>query len=324
MPHDHGNDHDEHGHGGHGHDGHGHHHGPGHSHAPADFGRAFAIGTALNVAFVVVEVVFGLLGNSVALLADAGHNLSDVLGLLLAWGASRLVKHRPTTRFTYGYRGSSILAALFNGLLLMAAVGGIAWEAIGRLFDPQPVAGVTVMVVAGVGIVINGVTAWLFAAGRADDINLRGAYLHMVADAAVSAGVVAAGLLILFTGWLWLDPLVSLAVIAVVAWSTWALMRDSVKMSLDAVPDGIDPDAVRAFLNGRPGVDGVHDLHIWPMSTTETALTCHLVMAGGHPGDGFLRGLAHDLEHRWRIHHPTVQIETDPHTACPLAPDEVV
>jgi len=305
----------------------GHDHGSGaghHDHAPKDFGRAFAVGIALNVGFVLAEAAFGYLSNSMALLADAGHNLSDVLGLVVAWIAAELAKRPPSPRYTYGLRGSSILAALFNAVFLLLAVGAIGWEAIVRLFEPQPVASVTVTVVAGIGIVVNGVTAWLFASGRDADLNIRGAYLHMAADAAVSAAVVVAGIAILFTGWNWLDPAVSLVVAFVIVWGTWGLLRDSAAMSLDAVPRRIDPAAVRDFLAGRPGVAQVHDLHIWPMSTTEVALTCHLVMPGGSPGDPFLVELAHELQHDFGIAHSTVQIETDPGTVCALAPDHVV
>ena len=300
------------------------HHEHGHSHAPANFGMAFGIGVALNSAFVIAEVVFGLLGNSVALLADAGHNLGDVLGLLVAWVASVLVKRAPTAHFTYGLRGSSILAALFNAVFLLVVVGGISWEAIQRLSQPQTVAGVTVMVVAAVGIVVNGVTAWLFASGRKGDLNVRGAFMHMAADAVVSAGVVVAGLVILLTGWHWLDPLTSLAINAVIIWGTWGLLRDSFTMSMGAVPPSIDPRKVRAFLEHLPGVAGLHDLHIWSMSTTETALTAHLTMPTGHPGDKFFVEAAHELEEDFGIGHATLQIETSPETACALAPEQVV
>ena len=306
--------------GGHAHD---HAHGGGHGHAPASFGRAFAIGVALNLGFVVIEAIFGILSNSVALLADAGHNVSDVLALAVAWLASELVKRAPTARFTYGLRGSSILAALFNAVFLLLIVGAISWEAIWRLGAPEPVAGKTVMIVAAVGIAVNAVTAWMFAGGKGD-INARGAFVHMASDAVVSAGVVAAGFVIILTGWLWLDPVVSLAINAAIVWATWGLLRDSLGMALAAAPSDIDPAAVRSFLAGQPGVDGVHDLHIWAMSTTEVALTCHLVMPGGHPGDDFLHRLAEDLAHRFRIGHSTAQIETDPASACALAPDEVV
>jgi cobalt-zinc-cadmium efflux system protein len=319
MSHDHNHDHHDH------HDGHDHEHGPGgHSHAPASFGRAFAIGIALNAGFVVLEVVFGLLGHSVALLADAGHNLSDVLGLLVAWVASILVRRAPTLRFTYGLGGSSILAALFNAVFLLVVIGGLSWEAIGRLFHPQPVAGGTVMIVAAGGIVINGVCAWLFASGREGDINIRGAFMHMAADAIVSLGVVVAGLVILVTGWLWLDPVVSLMINAIIVWGTWSLLRDSMVMSLNAVPPGIDAAEVGAILASQPGVQAIHDLHIWGMSTTETALTVHLVMPKGHPGDAFLIELCQTLKTRNRIGHATFQIETDPHNSCALAPAHVI
>jgi cobalt-zinc-cadmium efflux system protein len=323
MSHDHvGHSHD-HEHGAHDH-GHAHTHGEAHVHAPASFGTAFAIGIALNLGFVVIEALYGLISNSMSLLADAGHNLGDVLGLGVAWLASVLAGRAPTARFTYGMRGSSILAALFNAVFLLVIIGGLSWEAIRRLGSPEPVAGKTMMAVAAIGILVNGVTAWLFASGRKDDLNLRGAFLHMASDALVSVGVVAAGLLIVLTGWLWVDPVVSLIINAVIVWGTWGLLRDSVEMSMAAVPAQIDPTAVRSFLVGRPGVVAVHDLHIWSMSTTENALTCHLVMPNGHPGDAFLHELAHDLAKRFKIIHATVQIEVDPQMACALAPDEVV
>lgn len=300
-------------------------HGPGgHSHAPKDFGRAFAIGIILNVTFVATEAASGYLSNSMALIADAGHNLSDVLGLVVAWAAAELAKRPPSARYTYGLRSSSILAALFNAVFLLVAVGAIAWEAVLRLSEPPPVAGATLIVVAGIGIAINAATAALFASGRKDDLNIKGAYLHMVADAAVSAAVVVAGLGILATGWNWIDPLVSLAVVVVIVAGTWGLLRDSTAMSLSAVPRGIDPAAVRAFLERRPGVAQLHDLHIWPLSTTEVALTCHLVIPSGAPGDRYLHDLAEALRHDYGITHATVQVETDPDSRCTLAPDHVV
>jgi cobalt-zinc-cadmium efflux system protein len=325
MSHDHdgyAHDHDDHDHDAHDH-GHAHAHG-GHVHAPASFGTAFAVGITLNLGFVIIEALYGLLSNSMALLADAGHNLGDVLGLGIAWLASVLAGRAPTARFTYGLRGSSILAALFNAVFLLVVIGGLSWEAIRRLGSPEPVAGKTMMAVAAIGILVNGVTAWLFASGHKDDLNLRGAFLHMASDALVSVGVVAAGFLILLTGWLVIDPLVSLAINAIIVCGTWGLLRDSVEMSMAATPAEIDPAAVRKFLASRTGVAAVHDLHIWSMSTTETALTCHLVMPDGHPGDAFLHDLASDLAKRFRIIHATVQIEIDPHMACALAPDEVV
>jgi cobalt-zinc-cadmium efflux system protein len=293
-------------------------------HAPASFGVAFAVGIGLNLTFVAVEFLFGVLANSVALIADAGHNLSDVLALVIAWVASALSKRAPSSHYTYGLRGSSILAAVFNAVLLLVVVGAIAWEAVLRLFHPESVASGTVMIVAAIGIVINGVTAALFASGRKGDLNIRGAFLHMVADAAVSAGVVFAGLVIFYTGWLWLDPLTSLVIVGVIVWGTWSLLRDSLAMSLDAVPASIDPQAVRNYLSSCAGVSQVHDLHIWPLSTTENALTAHLVFPGGHPGDQFLLTTATELRQRFGIGHATLQIEISEDTACHLAPDHVV
>ncbi len=308
-----------HGHGhGHSHGGAGQGHGHGHVHAPASFGTAFALGIGLNTAFVLIEAGYGWASNSMSLVADAGHNLSDVLGLAVAWTASVLVRRRPSARFTYGLRGSSILAALFNGVFLLVAVGAILWEAAWRLVHPEPVAGVTVMVVAGIGILINGLTAWLFASGAKGDINIRGAFLHMAADAAVSAGVVLAGLAIWLTGKTWIDPAVSLVIGGLIVWASWGLLRDSVAMSLAAVPPGIDPEAVAAWLRTRPNVAALHDLHIWPMSTTETALTAHLVMVGGHPGNAFLVEAAEALRARFEIHHATLQIEEAGGPACRL------
>jgi cobalt-zinc-cadmium efflux system protein len=294
--------------------GHSHSHqheaGHGHSHAPVDFGNAFLIGIVLNTAFVVIEATYGWLSGSMALIADAGHNLSDVLALMLAWAASVAARRPATGRFTYGYKSSTILAALANAALLLIAVGAILYETITRIADPAPVEGMTMVVVAGIGIVINTGTALLFLRGRADDLNIRGAFLHMAADALVSLGVVIAGLAILWSGALWIDPAVSLVIVLVIAWGTWGLLKDSVKMSLQAVPPGISESAVRGYLAGLPGVEAVHDLHIWPMSTTETALTAHLVMPGGHPGDAFLSEIAGELAHDHRIGHTTVQVET--------------
>ena len=277
--------------GAHHHHDHGHHH----DHPHADFGRAFAIGITLNLIFVAVEVVYGLKANSTALLSDAGHNLSDVLGLAIAWGGAKLAARPPTKRFTWGLRSSSILAAMANGLLLMVALGAIALEAVQRIADPQPVAGPTMMAVAAVGIGINGVTALLFARGRRGDINIQGAFLHMVGDAAVSAAVVVAGLLILWTGVSLIDPVLSLAIAALIFWQTYGLLSRSVAMSLWAVPEGIDYDAVADALAAQPGVARVHDLHIWPSTTAETVLTAHLVMPDGPPGDGFLSALGESL-----------------------------
>lgn len=286
-----------------------HANGHGHSHAPADFGRAFLIGIILNTGFVVIEAVYGWISGSMALIADAGHNLSDVLSLILAWGASVAAKRPPSGRFTYGYKSSTILAALANAALLLIAIGAITYETLNRMAEPAPVQGMTMIVVAGIGIAINTGTALMFLRGRHHDINVRGAFLHMAADALVSLGVVLAGFAILFTGAHWIDPAVSLIIVAVIAWGTWGLLKDSVSMSLLAVPKGISEGAVRSYLVGLEGVIEVHDLHIWPMSTTETALTAHLVIPGGHPGDAFLREIAHELEHHHRIGHVTLQVE---------------
>jgi cobalt-zinc-cadmium efflux system protein len=312
--HDHSHDESKHAHG----------HNHGHHHGPANYNAAFAIGVSLNLIFVVVEAVYGLLAHSLSLLADAGHNLSDVLGLLLAWGAVYLSRKEPTAQWTYGLRRSSILAALANAVLLLIAVGGIGWEAARRFGHPEPVAGGTVMWVAGVGIVVNAVTALLFMSGRKSDVNIEGAFLHMAADAAVSVGVVAAGAVIAYTGWQWLDPTVSIAIVLVITAGTWGLLRRSVRLAMDAVPEGIDPVAVRRFLTELPGVTSVHDLHIWPMSTTETALTAHLVIPGGTTGDAFLAQLAHEMHDRFGIGHTTVQVENGDGVACKLAPDDVV
>ncbi len=330
MPHSHhdsDHDHDaDDGHDHESHDEHEHHHGgPGHSHAPANFGRAFAIGTALNLGFVVVQVVFGLFAHSLALLADAGHNLGDVFGLLLAWWASHLVKSIPTERRTYGLGRSSILAALANAVFLLVAVGGITWEAVRRFHDPTPVAGGTVIWVAALGIAINTATALLFMSGRKGDLNVKGAFLHMAADAAVSAGVVVAGIVILYTGWHWLDPVTSLAINAVIVWGTWGLLRDSTNLALDAVPAGIDTAAVRSYLENLPSVVAVHDLHIWALSTTQTALTVHLVKPDAEIDDGLLARTCEELEGKFGIAHATIQLERgDAAHPCQLAPAHVV
>jgi cobalt-zinc-cadmium efflux system protein len=320
--HEHGQAHDTADQQGHGHD---HAHGHGHAHAPASYNRAFAIGIALNTAFVVIEAVYGVLGNSLALLADAGHNLSDVLSLVLAWAASALAKRLPTERHTYGLRRSSILASLANAVLLLVAVGAIAWEAVQRLGAPTPVAETTVIVVALIGILINGATAAMFLRGRHSDINIRGAFMHMAADAAISAGVVLSAVAILLTGWLWLDPAVSLVIGAVITISTWSLLKESVNLALDAVPAGVDRRAIETFLADQAGVSEVHDLHIWAMSTTEVALTAHLVRPGAGIDDGFLSHICHELRAHHGIHHATLQVEAgDTRYPCHLAPAEVI
>ncbi len=280
-----------------------------HAHGAPSANRAFAVGVGLNLGFVLLEAGFGLWANSLALLADAGHNLSDVFGLLLAWGASYLAARPPTARRTYGLRRSSILAALLNAVLLLVAVGGIAWEAVRRFGHPEPVAGGAVVGVALAGVVVNSATALLFFRGREHDLNVRGAFLHMAADALVSVGVVAAGLVIRFTGWAWVDPATSLAVVAVIAAGTWGLFRESLDLALDAVPEGIDPAAVESYLAGLPGVAAVHHLHVWAMSTTEVALTAHLVKPDGRLDDALLARAAEELRERFGIAHATLQLE---------------
>jgi cobalt-zinc-cadmium efflux system protein len=313
----------DHSHEGSDHEGHDHSHG--HSHAPASFGKAFAIGTALNLGYVLVQVVFGLLAHSLALLADAGHNFSDVVGLLLAWWASRLVKARPTQRHTYGMGRSSILAALANAGFLLVAIGGISWEAVRRFVHPAPVEGVVVMWVAGIGILVNAGTALLFMSGRKEDLNIRGAFLHMASDAVVSLGVVVAGAVILLTGWLWLDPAVSLAVNVVILWGTWGLLKDSLNLAMDAVPEGIEMEKVRDYFESLPGVTEVHDLHVWALSTTQTALTVHLVKPDARIDDELLAHACEELRERFKIAHATIQLERgDEAHPCRLAAEDVV
>lgn len=319
MAHQH--DHHDHSHGDD--HGHGHSHGHvGHSHAPDHFGFAFAAGVTLNTVFVVAELAFGYAANSLALISDAVHNFSDVISLLLAWAALWLARKQPTQQHTYGYRRASILAALVNAGLLLIAVGGIAVEAINRIQEPAAVAGWTVVLVAALGILVNGGTALLFMRGRHGDLNIRGAYLHMAADAGVSFGVVVAALVIMATGWLWVDPAISLGIAAVVLASGWGLARDSVNLALDGVPKGIELAKVKDYLVTLEGVTELHDLHIWAMSTNETALTAHLVRPAGF-NDTFLHGVCEELSHRFNIHHATLQIEASSEV-CKLAPAEVV
>jgi cobalt-zinc-cadmium efflux system protein len=309
---------------GHGHDGrHGHDHG--HSHALASFGRAFVIGIALNLAYVVAEAFYGVAAHSLALLADAGHNLGDVLGLAAAWAAALLTKRQPSARFSYGLGRTSVLAALGNAVALLVITGGIAWEALRRLMEPEPTGGITVMVVAAVGILVNAATALLFMSGRKDDLNIRGAFLHMASDALVALGVVVAGGLILLTGWQWLDPAISLVVSAVIVAGTWSLLRESVHLSLDAVPSGIDRAKVEGYLNELPGIVEVHDLHIWGLSTTESALTTHLVCADSTGHETLLPQVCIELRKRFGIGHATIQFETaEIARLCALRPDHVV
>lgn len=301
---------------------HAHHH-PHHAIDPTQ--RAFAVGISLNLLFVAVELAFGIWSNSLALLADAGHNFSDVLGLLIAWGALLLARRKPSTRYTYGLRSSTIMAALLNAMLLLVAVGGIMWEGAQRLLAPEPVSSYAVIWVALLGVFINVGTALMLQRGSQQDINVRGAFLHMLADAAVSVGVVISGLLMLWLGWLWLDGAISILIALVILFSTWGLFRESFNLSLHAVPAQIDAEKVRGYLAGLPGVADVHDLHIWAMSTTEIALTAHLLMPDGHPGDAFLQTAADGLAQQFHINHPTLQIEIGSDAAaCRLAPEDVV
>jgi cobalt-zinc-cadmium efflux system protein len=322
----HGHAHDKHTDGVHGHShGAGHGHGHGHHHGPASFGRAFAIGIALNTAYVMAEVVWGLMANSLALIADAGHNFGDVLSLSLAWLATRLTRRAPSDRYTYGLRGSSILAALSNAVLLLVVTGGVAWAAILRLTHSEPAAGVTMMAVASGGVAVNAVTAMMFMSGRKDDLNIRGAFMHMASDALVALGVVAAGGLILITHWPWVDPAMSLIIGAIIVAGTWSLMRESLDLALHAVPTSVDRTAVMDYLAGLPGVSEVHDLHIWGMSTTETALTAHLVRPQAEVDDGLLHSVCAELRSRFAVHHATLQIENGAGAhPCVLAPQEVV
>ena len=295
-----------------------------HEHAPANFNRAFAIGIALNAVFVAIEAFYGWRVNSLALLADAGHNLSDVAGLVLAWGGALALKVKPDARHTYGWKRATILAAFANALLLLMAIGALAWEAIGRLLSTQAAVhdqGVTIMLVAGVGIVINTATALLFMRGRESDLNVRAAFLHMAADALVSAGVVIAGALTLWQGWGWLDPVVSLGIAAVILWGTWGLFKQSLHLLFDGVPDSVDPLAVQACLAALPGVVRVHDLHIWAMGTSQIALTAHLVMPQGRADDAFLQEATHLLHERFDITHVTLQVMKVAFSRACVAPD---
>ncbi|MEO7041460.1 MAG: cation diffusion facilitator family transporter [Gemmatimonadaceae bacterium] len=314
----------QHSHAGHSHAGHSHA-GHSHSHGPANYNSAFAIGISLNLAFVVLEVVFGLRSNSLALVADAGHNFGDVLGLALAWVAAILAMRLPTRKHTYGMRRSSILAALANAIFLLITVGAIAWEAILRFQSPDVVNSKTVVWVAALGIAINLATALMFVAGRKGDLNIRGAFLHMAADAAVSLGVVIAGLIIGVTGWLWVDPVVSLMIVVVITLGTWSLLRESLHLALDAVPESVDLAKVEEYLRAIPDVADVHDLHIWGMSTTDVALTAHLVKPSIGDDDSMLIGTCQELQKRFGICHATIQIERGqgPHE-CMQASAEVI
>ncbi len=293
----------------HSHHGHDYHH-------PTNFGQAFAIGITLNMAFVLVEVIFGLMANSLALLADAGHNFGDVVGLVVAWGASWLSRWHPTDKYTYGFRRSSVLAALINALLLLVAIGGIAWEAIGRLWNPVVTHAPTIIGVAAAGVAINTATALLFMAGRKKDLNIRGAYLHMAVDAAISAGVVVAGVLIAFTGVPIIDPVVSIVVAAIIFTGTWGLLRESLNLAVDAVPENIDAEQVLCFLSSLPMAQNVHHLHIWGLSTTDVALTAHMVLSRPDENDALLAQIREELHHRFDISHATIQFESSESGIC--------
>lgn len=283
----------------------------GHDHAPIDHGRAFAIGITINLAFAAAEAAAGLAYGSMALIADAGHNFSDVLGLVVAWVGAGLSKRAASPRFTWGYRGSTILASLANALLLLVALGAIVLEAFRRFADPVPAPGWTMIIVAAIGVAINAGTALMFAGGARKDLNIRAAYLHMAADAGVSVGVVIAGILVLATGAAWIDPAISILIAAIIFWNTWGLLRESVMLSLGAVPEGIDIAKVESLLASLPGVEAVHDLHVWPLGTADTVLSAHLVMTHGHPGNLFLVEAQAMLHERFDIGHVTLQIELE-------------
>jgi cobalt-zinc-cadmium efflux system protein len=282
-----------------------------HDHAVANYNRAFAIGIALNLVFVLIEAGCGVLARSLALIADAGHNLSDVASLLLAWGASVLAVKKSTEKRTYGFRKVTIMASFTGAILLLVALGGISWEAVKRVMQPQPVAGTTIIVVAAVGVVINTITALLFASGQKHDLNIRSAFLHMAADAGISLGVVVAGVVIMLKGWLWVDPLISLAIVVIILAGTWSLLRDSINLVIDAVPQGIDMAGIRDYLTGLENVSRIHDLHVWALSTTETALTVHLVVTDESLSNELLHRVQRHLHDRFGIEHSTIQVETE-------------
>ena len=284
---------------------HSHHH-----HEINNYNRSFAIGISLNVIFVIIEVTYGLLADSMALIADAGHNLSDVMSLILAWGASYLATRHPTHKRTYGLRKVTIMASLLSALLLLVALGGIAWESVERLSSPQPVDGVIIIVVAAIGVVINTLTALLFVKGQKHDLNIRAAYLHMAADAAISLGVVVAGIAIMLTGWIWLDPAISLFIVVAILIGTWQLLRDSIDLSIDAVPQGINISDIKSYLSGLKNISDIHDLHVWALSTTETALTVHLVTTSKLIDNSFLQEIQEHLHHHFNIAHTTIQVES--------------
>lgn len=311
--HDHSHPHDDHDH-------HDHHH-----HGPKNYNRAFALGISLNIIFVIIEAIYGFYANSLALMADAGHNLSDVAGLVIAWGAFWLASKKPTARFTFGLRKSSIISALFNSIFLLVAVGIILREAVYRLITPNIVEPKTVMIVAFIGIIINTLTALLFFKDKHDDINIRGAYLHMAADALISLGVVLSAALISWTSWQWLDPVTSILISLIIIYGTWGLLRDSIRLSMDAVPEDIDPLAVKKYLETLPDVKEVHDLHIWAMSTTETALSVHLTVNSNSMENSMLQEISSHLHHKFKIHHPTIQVERyDQNFECHFKSEDVL
>ncbi len=289
-----------------------------HDHHISDYNRAFAIGVGLNLIFVVIEAGYGIAAGSLALVADAGHNLSDVLSLLLAWWAGWLAQKPATEKRTYGFSKVTIMASLASAILLLVALGGITWEAIGRFFDPKPVEGMTVIIVAAIGVVINTVTALLFVSGQKHDLNIRGAFLHMAADAGVSLGVVVAGIIIMATGWLMIDPLISLFIVAVILVGTWSLLRDSMNLAIDSVPEGIDMAGIKQYLSGLENVSQIHDLHVWPMSTTQVALSVHLIVGDAVLGNDFLSNIQQQLHDRFSIEHSTIQVEKEDDAPCML------
>lgn len=291
---------------------------PDHNHQISNYNRAFAIGVMLNVIFVAIEAGYGVAAGSLALIADAGHNLSDVLSLLLAWGASLLATKAATEKRTYGFRKVTVMASLASAILLLVAMGGITWETIGRFFDPKPVDGITVVIVAGIGVVINTITALLFISGQKHDLNIRGAFLHMAADAGVSLGVVVAGIIVMVTGWLFVDPLISLLIVAVILVGTWSLLRDSMNLAIDAIPEGIDVAGIKRYITGLENVSQIHDLHVWPMSTTEVALSVHLIIVDDSLNNDFLPKLQQELHDRFSIEHSTIQIERKADDPCRL------
>jgi len=287
-----------------------------HDNGNQNYNKAFGHGITLNIIYIAVEVVYGLIVNSLVLLADAGHNFSDVLGLLLAWSASYLVKKSATPKYTYGFKKSSVLAAFLNALFLLVAIGAIIWEAVGRFSKPQAIEGQTIMIVAGIGVIINAATAFLFFSGRKQDLNIKGAFIHMAADAGISLGVVFVGLIITLTNFYWLDPLISIAIALIIFWGTWGLLKNAVNLALDAVPENIDREAVENFLNSMPEVENIHDLHIWAMSTTETALTVHIIVDTLMDQDKFIEKISKALNNQFSIQHSTIQLEKKRDKEC--------